>query len=392
MSNFESNTTTSESEGKKSTESPVESSRKQEPKGEIFHFSSETLRMRMREWAAVFVLVVIAVLMLPRIWTHVDRFSPEANFRFPYELSNDYWFVSRWLSQAAKEFPYLVLGDSVVWGQYAGNDETLPAQLNKLLDREDFANIGVDGLHQAAMYGLLRYYGKDIRNTHVLIQLNPLWMSSSRHDLQGDEEMRFNHPGLVPQLFGRPPAYKPEAEERFLAVMERTMDFFAWGRHLRLAYFDNLDFHSWAVLNPQENPLKMFYADLPGVDEYARSRPVPWTQAGIQEQDFPWLPLEDSYQWQSFQEVIALLESRGNKVFVLLGPFNTHLMSTGSLERYGILEKSIIDWLQEKGLPYNATITIPSEEFGDASHPLAHGYELIAQQLLEDQAFQKWMK
>ncbi len=55
----------------------------------------------------------------------------------------------------------------------------------------------MDGFHPAALGGLLRYYGRDISGKNVIIQFNPLWMTSAKHDLQIQKEFHFNHPKLV---------------------------------------------------------------------------------------------------------------------------------------------------------------------------------------------------
>ncbi|MFA9480072.1 hypothetical protein ACERK3_17495 [Phycisphaerales bacterium AB-hyl4] len=362
---------------------------KPDPAEQPFRFASETLRLRMRDWLVVLVLVILATLLLPRVWTLVDDFETGENFRFPYDLSNDYWLVSRWIGEATATYPALTLGDSVVWGQYAGRNETLAAYLNAGMGEQVFGNIGLDGLHPAAMYGLVRHYGGSIRNKQVLIQLNPLWVSSAQHDLQGDEETRFNHPGLVPQVYPNLPVYKPTVEEVFFTVLERSVDFFAWTRHLRLAYFDNMDYHSWTLENPSDFPLSFIGHELPAVDENPRSRAIPWEQGGFTETEFPWLDLETSFQWQSFRNMIDLLRSRDNEVFVLVGPFNKHMMAPESRVRYEQVKAEMVRWLEQEGIPHNATANLPTDEFGDASHPLASGYERLARELLEDPAFFK---
>jgi hypothetical protein len=58
----------------------------------------------------------------------------------------------------------MIIGDSFVWGQYVSTDKTLSHNLNELEGDNLFANMGLDGLHPAAMDGLLKYYGKDIKS------------------------------------------------------------------------------------------------------------------------------------------------------------------------------------------------------------------------------------
>ena len=42
----------------------------------------------------------------------------------------------------------------------------------------------------------------------------------------------------------------------------------------------------------------------------------------------------------------------------------------------------IEDWLKERKIPYYAPEALPSEQYGDASHPLGSGYALLAKELV----------
>ena len=44
-------------------------------------------------------------------------------------------------------------------------------------------------------------------------------------------------------------------------------------------------------------------------------------------------------------------------------------------------------WLQERAIPHYIPPALPSEAYADASHPLGEGYALLAQELLENEAF-----
>jgi len=74
-------------------------------------------------------------------------------------------------------------------------------------------------------------------------------------------------------------------------------------------------------------------------------------------------------------------------VFVLVGPFNEHLLTPESLARYQQIKSKIGEWLQTKKIPHLLPPALPSEQYGDASHPLAVGYELLARQLSREPFF-----
>ena len=122
-------------------------------------FSSNSIRLSGKEWGGVACAVTALFVAFPTAWARLDRFEPARDYRLPYEASNDYWMCRQWCAHAAAEYPFLVLGDSVVWGQYVRPEHTLSHCLNDLLGKAAFANLGIDGLHPAAMAGLTRYYG-----------------------------------------------------------------------------------------------------------------------------------------------------------------------------------------------------------------------------------------
>jgi hypothetical protein len=159
-----------------------------------FIFSSNSIRLSWKNWVIVLVILVLILYLLPKIWQGLEKFEPSTDYRLPYILSDDYWMFTRWSKYACSEYPFVVVGDSVVWGQYVPMDGTLSHYLNERAGEDVFANLGVDGTHPAAIMGLLKHYGGAISDRGVILHLNPLWMSSERHDLSGDKEFRLNHP------------------------------------------------------------------------------------------------------------------------------------------------------------------------------------------------------
>ena len=82
------------------------------------------------------------------------------------------------------------------------------------------------------------------------------------------------------------------------------------------------------------------------------------------------------------------LQRRGNRVFVLVGPFNEHMLTPASRERYQKVKVTITAWAQgQRKVAYLAPEVLPTELYGDASHPLAEGHALLARQLWDDPAF-----
>ena len=357
-----------------------------------FIFSSNSVKLSWKNWVAAMVILVGMFYFLPKCWTALEKFNPVQDYRLPYDLSNDYWMFSRWSEEASSQYQSVIIGDSVIWGQYVKREHTLSNCLNELSGKDMVANIGVDALHPAAMLGLIKYYGKDISNKGVILHLNSLWMSSKKQDLRGEEEFRFNHPRLVPQLFPNLACYRPSFAERIGVVTERNIPFFSWISHIRIAYLENMNIENWTMQNPYKNPLSAITQGIPIPENKAMSKPVSWIERGMKKQNFLWVNVEKSFQWRSFKKVIKILNSRKNKVFVLVGPFNPYILTEESLTRYNAMKDKVKKYLKENKISYYSVLNLPSKYYADASHPLKEGYIKIAEELFENESFRKWMK
>jgi len=349
-------------------------------------FSSNNVRLSWREWIIAAIICSALLCFGPALWGRLEKFNPGNDYRLPYELGNDYWLFNRYCRWACSKYDTLVVGDSVVWGHYVSSDNTLSHYLNQNAGRECFANLGVDGFHPAALGGLLRYYGRAITGKKVIIQFNPLWMTSLKHDLQTEKEFHFNHPKLVPQFFPKIPCYKDSFSDRFSAAVERYIPFFSWTSHLRIVYFQNVDLPNWTLENPYRNPISAVTFELPAPNDDLQEN-VSWTEKGISQEDFHWVEPSQSLQWQFFRQTIDLLRARNNTVFVVVGPFNEHMLKPESYKIYQNMKNEIETWLRQNIVAYSIPSVLPSEFYRDASHPLGQGYALLAKRLFENQSF-----
>ena len=350
-------------------------------------FGSNCVRLSPAEWMVIAVVALALFWLGPRLWERLERFEPGPDYRVPYESGNDYWLYNRTCRWACSRYETLVVGDSVIWGHYVSKDQTLLHYLNEMAGTNQFANLGVDGIHPIALEGLLRYYARDISGKAVLLHFNPLWISSKKHDLQTDKEFHFNHPELVPQFRPKIPCYKASYSQRMTAVVPRYVTLLAWASHLRKTYFDNLDVPRWTLEHPYENPLKAITLELPASDSYDAEGSIVWTERDAAARDFQWVELKTSLQWRFFQRAVKLLRARNNAVFVLVGPFNEHMMKAESVETYRKMQSEIEFWLQQNNIPYYMPPALPSRLYVDASHPLAEGYAILAKQIFDSLSF-----
>jgi hypothetical protein len=350
---------------------------------------SSLIRLSWREWAAAVLLCAAVFWLLPVVWPATGERLSRVEYRLPSEMSGDYWMFREWAQYSHSAYRAAVLGDSVIWGQYARSDDTLSHHLNAQAGSRLFANLGVDGLHPAAMAGMVRYYGGGLYGEPVLVHLNPLWLASPQQDLRGEGETRFNHPRLVPQLLGRPASYRPAPPEVTAAVLERHVPFLSWKEHVKIAYYDGMTPQEWSLDNPYRLLPARRGPDAFSADDPA-SPPETWQARGITLQDLPWVELGRSYQWRWFQRTIELFRSRGSRVFVLVGPLNTHALTLASQARYQALVAAMTAWLEQKRIPYYTPAALPTDLYADISHPLGAGYRQLAEGLFASRAFQQW--
>ena len=347
-------------------------------------FGCNEIRLTGRQWLLAGMICLALIIATPMLWRTGAKFEPGPEFRVPFALNNDYWFIERFYDWAADEHETLAVGDSMMWGRYVAKDATLPHALG-----ENFANLGINGIHPAAIYGLLNYYAGGVRERDVLINFNPLWMSSPEADLSIDGETRINHPKLLPQFAGAPRAYDESLSERIGIVVKRQIPIFSWVGHLHTIYFENSDVPHWTGEHPYEFPQAVAVTDLPE-GETPESLAKNWRERRAMQVAFRWVGLDESCQWSFFKKSVDLLRERGNRVFVLVGPFNEHMIrGEASQAAYAELKAGMASWLEAEGVEYLMPEALPSELYADASHPLAEGYRMLADQLKADAGFQE---
>lgn len=353
-------------------------------------YGSNAIRLTIRQWIAVFGILMLLTVAAPATWEHMEAFEAGSDYRIPQELNADYWQFSRYTSRVADENAAYVLGDSVVWGQYVRSDGTLSHFLNEETGKNHFRNAGVNGMHPAPLPGLLQYYGGAIRNKDVILHCNLLWMSSPERDLRIEKDISFNHPKLVAQFSPRIPCYNETLSNRIGICIQRGIPAFGLISHLRIAYFRNMDIPSWTLEHPYRNPCSAVTFSLPTTVETLRADAVPWTEKGIAEEDIPWVDLERSLQWASFRRAVDVLKRRGNRVFIVVGPFNEYMLTEASRHRYRALEQEVVRWLVGEELPYIVPDLLPREQYADASHPLREGYQTLARRLVQSDRFRQF--
>jgi hypothetical protein len=257
------------------------------------------------------------------------------------------------------------------------------------------------------MEGLVEYYGQTLAQRKIIVHCNMLWITSPKADLSTRKKQDFNHSRLVPQFApGAPPCYQADATERLSAVVERSVNLFAWVNHVESAYFGQQSIPRWTLEedsndpprhpNAWRNPLAQISLAAPGdpQDDSQRGpqspRHKPWNAGGAKAVRFQWVGLEESLQWKAFRRLIGRLRAQGGDVLVIVGPLNEHMVAAEQRPQFRKLRDGIAKWLSTNRVAYVVPQTLPSQLYADASHPLTEGYALLARQLGLDRAFRAW--
>jgi hypothetical protein len=367
------------------------------------------VRLTARQWLATLVILALVIVLTPYLWQYIERFETGPDYRLPYELSKDYWLYARRLRQVSDPNRIVVLGDSVVWGEYVASDGTLSHFLDQATASTNrFVNGGLNGLFPLAEEGLVTWYGKSLRHKKVILHCNVLWMTSSKADLSSEKEEQFNHSRLVPQFSPRIPCYGADANERLSAIAQRAVPFLQWVGHLQNAYFGQKSILNWTLEddggspprypNVYKNPLSQIALEVPSSPQEDPQRGPksprhrPWSTDGQATTRFEWVPLDSSLQWRAFQRIVRVLQERGNQVLVVLGPFNEHMIAEENRPPYVAIRDGILTWLRQNRVPAVVPETLPSLLYADASHPLTEGYDLLAKRVCADETFRNWVK
>jgi len=348
-------------------------------------FSSNTIRLSLREWlltGAIAVLVLFAA--LPMLWQRLERLDTDlADFRLAEKYRDNYWLYQKAAAAICQNYPVVFLGDSVVWGMYVDNHTTLTAIINKTLGQPIVGNIAIDGLHSIAMEGLVKYYGSALRNKKVLLHCNPLWMNSPAYDLSAPSDFKPHHPRLLPPFSRAIQADRGSFSEKVTVYCEQKVLFYSWLHHIRQTFFDNKDFKDWIIDNYDANPLARLSLNVQACERLKTNSGRSWREKGIPPQQWNWVAPEHSRQFQAFLRTIKALRQNGNEICVMVGPINPHMLDETSLVQWRALQQQLAGYFEKLGIECILAEDLPSEMYADASHPLAEGYRLLAVQIMQ---------
>ena len=333
------------------------------------------------------ITVIILASQLPWVVPCVDTSQFTGNYRIPYSLGEDYFLYEKYMQAVAASGRIAVIGDSVIWGHYTDSSGSLTAHLNADSGTERFANMGIDGIHPAALYGLIDNYCASLKNTRVIIGINLLWMSSPKHDLSGETNSSINHRALLDQVPGKIPAYSPLFEERFTLLVRREIPLFMWIDHMRASRFADRNVYRWTMANPYAKPGEYFEH---GAEAFTPPDPVhPDRMTG---RDMDWVQPGNSLQWRYMLASIRRLKEQGNNVTAVITPFNAFMLTEKSRIERDMIISIIQTGLAAEGIKSFSPVLDKAEYYADLSHPVAAGYGIIASWLMSNDEFSEFVK
>jgi hypothetical protein len=349
---------------------------------EAVPLSANALQLSPREWLIAAAGVLALLVAFPAYRARIKSPTLEADYRVPYALTHRHDLYERYSTLAASRFDVFLVGDSVVWGQFADRDGTLAHHLNALAGSDRFANLGLDGMHPIALSLLLEQHAPALVGKEIVLQCDPLWYISTGRKLTRGELLA-NRPGLAP-----PPGPGPSSFEERLPKLLATMLADAprlriLSRQLDPLFSERLDILAWTLDHPYENPFKSISFNLPPPEQ----RPPPMRSTASRaraSQDARWDPLVDSPQWLAFQNVVQLLRGHGNRLFILVGPMNEDLLTPRSRAAYQGVKQEIAAWCRGQNLAHAVPGPLPFEFFADICHPTGPGYSELARRLRRD--------
>ena len=334
-----------------------------------------------------FLILLLCGAAIPYLFPLIDNASFTGNYRIPYSMGEDYCLYYRYSKHVEEGNTIPIIGDSVIWGHYTGRDNTISAYLNKMNKKTTFSNMGLDGIHPAAMNGLISHYSSKFSNRKIIAGVNLLWMSSQRHDLSGPANNEINHKILLPQLYTEIPSYKPSFEEKLSSLITRSVPLYSWIDHIRLTKFAGKSLYIWSIENPHTSISEYFTKK---EDEF--KAPEGLNPDKMQEQNIEWISAGNSLQWKFIVETLISLKEDGNEVAALITPFNTGMMTEESRKKYfAILAE--MEWiLRENGITPIIPLILEKKYFADSSHPTAEGYKLIAEDIMKNREFLEFIR
>ncbi|MCL2154891.1 MAG: hypothetical protein FWH53_04420 [Leptospirales bacterium] len=343
--------------------------------------------MNKTKYIIITLIVIITIIALSAyILPLTTNYNFTKNYRIPHSKNEDYYLYKMYSKHIASDDYIQVIGDSVIWGHYVSEDDTLPAYLNRFSKDKKFANMGLEGSYPIVMNGLIENFSADLKNKKIIVGFNLLWISSSKHDLSGEPEMNINHKKLLPQIYPKLPSYNPNIEDRLSAIISLSAPFILI-EHIKMNCFKEKNFYAWTMDNPHDSITDYFAGS--SADIYIP--PAAMKIDKTNRQNIDWVDIEKSIQWKFMLKTIDYLKKNGNDIIVLITPFNTYMLNDTSREKYYSIISDIAERLSNAEINFIIPV-VHEKDFADSSHFTAEGYRAIAEGLLDSDEFRRFME
>jgi hypothetical protein len=343
--------------------------------------------MNKKKYIILTVIAAATLLSVAYIFPLTGYNNFTENYRIPHSMNEDYYLYKIYSKHIASGSLIQVIGDSVIWGHYVSDEDTLTACLNRSTKDKKFANMGLEGSYPIVMNGLIENFSSGLKNKKIIVGFNLLWISSQKHDLSGEPESNINHKRVLPQIYPVIPSYNPNIEDRLSAIVSRC-NLLLLIEHIKMSRFKEKNFYSWTMEHPHSSIIDYFTnSEIP---IYKPTAAIRLDQ--MHEQNIDWVPIDKSMQWKFMLKTIAYLKKNGDDIIVLITPFNTYMVAEKSRERYYSIISDISDELSGNSIDFIIPVIDEKKYFADSSHFTAEGYRAMAENLLSSKKFQKFLE
>ena len=214
------------------------------------------MRLSLRQWAIVLAIVTLIAVATPGFGNRSNDSTPAPITASPTNSATTTGCSTGVCRRPPAAKPIVVLGDSVVWGEYVKSDGTLPHFLKPagrtagpLRQRRGQRAVSRGAGRVGALLRHVAARPQSDRGLQSALAQQP----QGRHAEQegGEHQPCLARASVLP---AQSPAYQADANERLSAVIERNVGFLGWVNHLQDCYFQQQSIPEWTLAEDPDRP------------------------------------------------------------------------------------------------------------------------------------------
>lgn len=339
------------------------------------------------------VAIALAILIVVEVLLRLPLPAPiPYDYRMPDRTTVGYDpLMARLTSHAGLRIA--LIGDSVVWGTFAFSEDTLSANLDRAMQRRGMeghaANLGMSGAHANDLSPVIADVAEERAADVIVYQFDPRFF---------DEKQGIAY--RYPELYDR--IDDPDVREALASVTPTATA--AWPGDIdETPAWLNMQFTEVSAIwrtrgypvaaafrgrKPAET-LKDRVNELQGYQRKHTKRTLEQLPLDKIEQMYDIEPYtDDNPHMRNLAMALDIARERGIPVVIFSGPVDRTILDGQSLwdaPAYAANLAFVEDFARRHGAIFvDYTDAVPPEGMADTHHPLASGYEILADRILED--------